>query len=119
MTEAGALLGTLQYMAPEQIEGRPADARTDIFAFGAVLYEMLTGRRAFEGASTASRDGRDPSGRPALIASARAGSHRPSLPRQGSAPPLPVRPRSAQRPRGNSAESGFGQRSLLRSHNGA
>ena len=53
MTEAGAMLGTLQYMAPEQIEGGPADARTDIFAFGALLYEMLTGRRAFEGASTA------------------------------------------------------------------
>ena len=52
-TEAGALLGTLQYMAPEQIEGRPADARTDIFAFGALLHEMLTGRRAFEGTSTA------------------------------------------------------------------
>jgi serine/threonine-protein kinase len=52
-TEAGALLGTLQYMAPEQIEGRPADARTDIFAFGALLLEMLTGRRAFEGTSTA------------------------------------------------------------------
>ena len=53
MTEAGAVLGTLQYMAPEQIEGLPADARTDIFAFGAVLYEMLTGRRAFEGTSMA------------------------------------------------------------------
>src|SRR5439155_25754251 len=52
-TEAGAVLGTLQYMAPEQIEGLPADARTDIFAFGALLYEMLTGRRAFEGTSTA------------------------------------------------------------------
>jgi eukaryotic-like serine/threonine-protein kinase len=53
MTEAGAVLGTLQYMAPEQIEGRPADARSDIFAFGALLYEMLTGRPAFEGTSTA------------------------------------------------------------------
>jgi Tol biopolymer transport system component len=52
MTDAGAVLGTLQYMAPEQIEGRPADARTDIFAFGALLYEMLTGRRAFEGSSS-------------------------------------------------------------------
>ncbi|HET7219411.1 MAG TPA: serine/threonine-protein kinase, partial [Vicinamibacterales bacterium] len=53
LTEAGALLGTLHYMAPEQIEGRPADARTDIFAFGALFYEMLTARRAFQGASTA------------------------------------------------------------------
>jgi Tol biopolymer transport system component len=53
MTDTGAVLGTIQYMAPEQIEGQPADARTDIFAFGALLYEMLTGRRAFEGASTA------------------------------------------------------------------
>jgi serine/threonine-protein kinase len=52
-TETGAVLGTLQYMAPEQIEGRSADARTDIFAFGALLYEMVIGRRAFEGSSTA------------------------------------------------------------------
>ncbi|HYN06179.1 MAG TPA: protein kinase [Vicinamibacterales bacterium] len=53
ITKAGAMLGTLEYMAPEQIEGQPADARTDIFAFGALLYEMLTGRRAFEGATAA------------------------------------------------------------------
>ena len=53
MTEAGAMLGTLPYMAPEQIEGRPSDARTDIFAFGVLLYEMLTGRRVFEGTSSA------------------------------------------------------------------
>jgi serine/threonine protein kinase/Tol biopolymer transport system component len=53
MTEVGALLGTLQYMAPEQIEGQPADTRSDIFSFGALLYEMVTGRRAFDGASTA------------------------------------------------------------------
>jgi serine/threonine protein kinase/Tol biopolymer transport system component len=51
LTTAGALVGTIQYMSPEQIEGREADARSDIFAFGAVLYEMVTGRRAFEGKS--------------------------------------------------------------------
>jgi Tol biopolymer transport system component/serine/threonine protein kinase len=54
VTRTGAILGTVQYMAPEQLEGKPADARTDIFAFGVVMYEMLTGRRAFEGASDAS-----------------------------------------------------------------
>jgi serine/threonine protein kinase len=54
VTMQGTILGTLQYMAPEQIEGQEADTRTDIFAFGAVLYEMLTGQKAFEGRSQAS-----------------------------------------------------------------
>src|SRR5713101_7252309 len=54
LTQEGAILGTLQYMAPEQLEARPADARTDIFAFGATLYEMATGRKAFSGSSQAS-----------------------------------------------------------------
>ncbi len=54
VTQAGAVMGTFQYMAPEQLEGKEADARTDIFAFGAVLYEMMTGRKAFAGASQAS-----------------------------------------------------------------
>ncbi|HUP64392.1 MAG TPA: protein kinase [Thermoanaerobaculia bacterium] len=49
LTEQGTILGTFQYMAPEQLEGMEADARTDIFAFGALLYEMATGRRAFQG----------------------------------------------------------------------
>jgi len=54
LTLQGTILGTLQYMAPEQLEGGEADARTDIFAFGAVLYEMVTGRKAFEAKSHAS-----------------------------------------------------------------
>ncbi len=54
LTTAGTLLGTFQYMAPEQLEGKEADARTDIFAFGSLVYEMTTGRRAFEGGSQAS-----------------------------------------------------------------
>jgi Tol biopolymer transport system component/predicted Ser/Thr protein kinase len=49
LTEEGTILGTFQYMAPEQLEAQPADARTDLFAFGCVMYEMLTGRRAFAG----------------------------------------------------------------------
>jgi eukaryotic-like serine/threonine-protein kinase len=53
LTAQGTILGTFQYMAPEQLEGREADARTDIFAFGAVLYEMLTGKMAFEGKNQA------------------------------------------------------------------
>ncbi len=54
LTTEGTVLGTYQYMSPEQIEGRDADARSDIFSFGAVLYEMATGRRAFEGKSQVS-----------------------------------------------------------------
>jgi Tol biopolymer transport system component len=54
LTGKGTIIGTFQYMAPEQLEGKDADHRTDIFAFGAVLYEMATGKRAFEGNSRAS-----------------------------------------------------------------
>ncbi len=51
LTAEGAILGTSVYMSPEQAEGKNVDARSDIFAFGSVLYEMVTGRRAFEGSS--------------------------------------------------------------------
>jgi serine/threonine protein kinase/Tol biopolymer transport system component len=51
LTAAGSIVGTIQYMSPEQIEGKEADARSDIFAFGAVLYEMASGKRPFEGKS--------------------------------------------------------------------
>jgi eukaryotic-like serine/threonine-protein kinase len=54
LTAQGTILGTFQYMAPEQLEGNEADQRTDIFAFGAIVYEMLTGKKAFDGKSQAS-----------------------------------------------------------------
>jgi Tol biopolymer transport system component len=54
LTAEGTIVGTFQYMAPEQLEGREADARSDLWALGCVLYEMATGRRAFEGKSQAS-----------------------------------------------------------------
>jgi len=54
LTGEGIILGTFQYMSPEQLEGKEVDARSDVFALGAILYEMATGRKAFEGGSQAS-----------------------------------------------------------------
>jgi serine/threonine protein kinase len=54
LTIAGSILGTVQYMSPEQLQGKPVDARSDLFSFGCVLYELLTGKRAFEGENPAS-----------------------------------------------------------------
>ena len=54
LTQVGSVVGTVQYMSPEQVEGKVADARSDVFALGAMIYEMTTGRKAFEGTSSAS-----------------------------------------------------------------
>ncbi|HVT43689.1 MAG TPA: protein kinase [Thermoanaerobaculia bacterium] len=76
LTQEGTILGTFQYMAPEQLEGSEADARTDIFAFGCLLYEMATGHRAFEGKT-----------RTSLIAAIVTGQPRPLSELQPSSPP--------------------------------
>jgi eukaryotic-like serine/threonine-protein kinase len=68
LTSEGAIVGTLQYMAPEQVEGKPADARTDLWALGAVLYEMLTGNRAFAGDTAASLIGNIMNAEPPALA---------------------------------------------------
>ena len=54
LTDTGQIVGTLQYMAPEQLQGKEADGRSDLFSFGCVFYEMLTGERAFDGGDAAS-----------------------------------------------------------------
>ncbi len=68
-TRPGVVMGTVPYMAPEQLEGKETDARTDLFAFGCVLYEMLTGRRAFGGDSEASVISAIMTGEPAPLSS--------------------------------------------------
>lgn len=71
LTDAGTMLGTVQYMSPEQLEAKDTDRRTDIFAFGTVVYEMLTGRPAFEGTSKASLIAAVLTREPAPLAAAR------------------------------------------------
>jgi len=72
LTAAGTILGTFQYMAPEQLEGGEADARTDIFALGALIYEMVTGKKAFEGKSQASLISSIMSSEPASVSTVQA-----------------------------------------------
>ena len=74
VTAQGTILGTFQYMSPEQIEGIEADARSDIFAFGCVLYEMVTGKRAFEGKTRASVMGAILKDTPPAVSSVQSGA---------------------------------------------
>jgi serine/threonine protein kinase len=75
LTAQGSILGTFQYMAPEQLEGREADTRTDIFAFGVLTYELFTGRKAFDAKSQASLIGAIMHGDPAPMR-----THQPAMP---------------------------------------
>ena len=72
LTAEGTILGTLQYISPEQLEGKPADVRTDIFAFGALAYEMITGRTRVSGGESGTAHRRDPEGRSTADRRARA-----------------------------------------------
>ncbi len=93
-TEAGTIIGTVAYMSPEQADGHTVDARSDIFAFGAVLYEMITGKRAFTGDSKLSTLASVLHSEPVPVSqtgpghSARRGADHQPLPAQGSAAPL-------------------------------
>ena len=80
LTGEGTIIGTFQYLAPEQLDGGKSDERTDIFAFGALLYEMATGTRAFEGTSQASLIASILTGQPASISSARLAHRSDNLP---------------------------------------
>ncbi len=95
LTSQGAILGTLHYMSPEQLEGRDVDARSDIHAFGALLFEMLSGRRAFDGQSQAGIIAAIISADPPPLTSL--ADTRTSLPRRGAARARPAARRGALR----------------------
>ncbi len=116
MTREGAIVGTLQYMAPEQLEGKTADARSDVFALGCVLHEMVTGKRAFEGSSAAAVASSILRADAAPLATLRADAprgarrRRAPLPGQGPGRALAVRARRQARARGPEGERARGAR---------
>ena len=104
-TSPGTILGTVGYMSPEQVRGLPTDHRSDLFSFGTVLFEMLTGKRAFKGTTAA--DTLSAILREDPTETIGTGPPSPGLlrvvqpvPREGSRGPLPDRPRPGLRPRG-------------------
>ena len=111
-TEEGTIVGTVSYMSPEQAEGKKVDARSDIFSFGALLYEMVTGRRAFQGDSKLAtltailREEPKPAGQIVEGLAARVGAHHCTLPAQEPGAALP----SYGRPEGcaGGTEGGIG-----------
>ena len=128
--DEGTIVGTLQYMSPEQLEGKEADARSDIFSFGAMLYEMITGRKGFSGSSQASLIAAVMTDRAAagLDASAdglaRAGPGGAEMPGEVAGRPLAERGRFAERAgmdcgdgiRGRRAGAGRSEASQPRAH---
>ena len=109
MTAAGIILGTAAYMSPEQAKGQPVTKTTDIWAFGCVLYEMLTGTMAFKGDGTADTMalvvGENPIESPAVNPPARDTLAAAALSAQGPAPPLAGRSKPADRCRGCACRS--------------
>ena len=103
LTGKGQILGTLQYMSPEQIQGADVDARSDIFSFGLILYELVTGKCAFRAENPGEPDRGDPKGTPgaarerSAAVAAGAVAARRSGAREGSRAPLAEHPRCAAR----------------------